>query len=119
MNEHEQKQPQNDNNLLETGLGAAGGGVAGAAIGKTLGGNKDAVVGAIAGAVAGGIVGEVVADDLKAEEKRVAETLGFAHGEDEISAHYSWEDLQALSKPQNSYKSEYRSFSIESGTLSK
>ena len=102
MNENEQKLTQEDNNLLETGLGAAGGSVAGAAIGKTLGGNKGAMLGAIAGAVAGGIVGEVVADDLKAEEKRVAETLGFARGEDEILAHYSWEELQALSKPQHS-----------------
>ena len=101
MNENEQKPPQ-DNNLLETGLGAAGGGVAGAAVGKALGGNKGAMLGAIAGAVAGGIVGEVVAEDLKAEEKRVAETLGFAQGEDEILAHYSWEELQALSKPQHS-----------------
>ena len=38
MNENQQKPTQEDNNLLETGLGAAGGGVAGAAIGKTLGG---------------------------------------------------------------------------------
>ena len=57
--------------------------------------------GAIAGAVAGGIVGEVVADDLKAEEKRVAETLGLVQGEDEILANYFWEELQALSKPQS------------------
>ena len=105
MNQNEQSQninnSQDDNNLLETGLGAAGGGVAGAAIGKVLGGNKGAVVGVLAGAVAGGIVGDVVADDLKAEEKRVAETLGIAKGEDEILAHYSREELQALSKPQN------------------
>ena len=102
MNENEQKPTQEDNNLLETGLGAAGGGVAGAAVGKALGGNKGAVLGAIAGAVAGGIVGEVVADDLKAEEQRVAEILGFAKGENEILAHYSREELQALSKPQHS-----------------
>ena len=103
MNENEQKQSkQEDNNLWETGLGAAGGGVAGAAIGKTLGGNKGARLGAIAGAGAGGIVGEVIADDLKAEEQRIAETLGFAKGENEIPAHYSWEELQALSRPQNS-----------------
>ena len=102
MNQNEQnKSTPNDNHLLETGLGAAGGGVAGAAIGKSVGGKTGAVVGAVAGAVAGGIVGDVVADDLKAEEKRVAETLGIARGEDEILAHYSWEELQALSKPQN------------------
>ena len=102
MNQNEQnKSTQKDSHLLETGLGAAGGGVAGAAIGKSVGGKTGAVVGAIAGAVAGGIVGDVVADDLKAEEKRVAETLGIAKGEDEILAHYSWEELQALSKPQN------------------
>lgn len=28
------------------------------------------------------------------------ETLGEAQGENEILAHYSWEELQALSKPQ-------------------
>ena len=105
MNQNKQSQnndnSKDDNNLLETRLGAAGGGIAGAAIGKVVGGNKGAVVGALAGAVAGGMVGDVVADDLKTEEKRVAETLGIAKGEDEILAHYSWDELQALSKPQN------------------
>ena len=94
------KQPKH--NALETGIGAIGGGVAGAAIGgKLIGGKTGAALGAIAGAVAGGVAGDVVADDLKEEERKVAETLGIAHGEDEILAHYSWEELQALSKPQN------------------
>ncbi len=86
---------------LETGIGAVGGGVAGAAIGsKLIGGKTGAVVGAIAGAVVGGAVGEVVGEDLEQLEQKAMEVLGEAQGENEILAHYSWDELQALSKPQ-------------------
>ena len=88
-------------NALETGIGAVGGGVAGAAIGgKLIGGKTGAALGAIAGAVVGGVAGEVVGEDLKELEHKAMETLGEARGENEILAHYSWDELQALSKPQ-------------------
>ena len=86
---------------LETGIGAVGGGVAGAALGgKLIGGKTGAALGAIAGAVVGGVAGEVVGDDLEELEHKAMKTLGEAQGENEILAHYSWEELQALSKPQ-------------------
>ena len=88
-------------NALETGIGAVGGGVAGAAIGsKLIGGKTGAVVGAIAGAVVGGAVGDVVGEDLEQLEQKAMEIFGEAQGENEILAHYSWSELQALSKPQ-------------------
>ena len=93
---------QPKHNALETGIGAVGGGVAGAAIGgKLIGGKTGAALGAIAGAVVGGVAGEVVGEDLEELEKKAMETLGEAQGENEILAHYSWEELQALSKPQS------------------
>ena len=87
---------------LETGIGAVGGGVAGAALGgKLIGGKTGAALGAIAGAVVGGVAGEVIGDDLEELEHKAMETLGIAKREGEILAHYSWEELQALSKPQS------------------
>ena len=89
-------------NALETGIGAVGGGVAGAAIGgKLIGGKTGAALGAIAGVVVGGVAGDVVGEDLEVLEKKAMETLGEAQGENEILAHYSWDELQALSKPQS------------------
>ncbi len=88
-------------NAIETGIGAVGGGVAGAAIGsKLIGGKTGAVVGAIAGAVVGGAVGDVMGEDLEQLEQKTMEVLGEAQGENEILAHYSWSELQRLSKPQ-------------------
>ncbi len=92
---------QPKHNALETEIGAVGGGVTGAAIGsKLIGGKTGAVVGAIAGAVVGGAVGDVVGEDLKELEQKTMEIFGEAQGENEILAHYSWSELQALSKPQ-------------------
>ncbi len=85
---------------MEKGIGAVGGSVAGAAVGGKLGGKTGAVVGAIAGAVVGGTVGEAAIEDLKELERKAMKALGEAPGENEILAHYSWEELQALSKPQ-------------------
>ncbi|WP_319422616.1 glycine zipper 2TM domain-containing protein [Pleurocapsa sp. FMAR1] len=101
----EQKIPEvtqkSKHNALETGIGAVGGGVAGAAIGsKLIGGKTGAVVGAIAGAVVGGAMSDVVGEDLEQLEQKAMEVLGEAQGENEILAHYSWEQLQALSRPQ-------------------
>ena len=88
---------QPKHNALETGIG-----VAGAAIGsKLIGGKTGAIVGAIAGAVVGGAVGDVVGEDLEQLEQKAMEVFGEAQGENEILAHYSWSELQALSKPQS------------------
>ena len=94
---------QQPNHLLETGIGAAGGGVAGAAIGKLIGGKTGTVIGAVAGAVAGGAIADAVGDDLEALERQAMEILGEAPGEDKIPAHYSRDELQALSKPQSTF----------------
>ncbi|MGB7414422.1 MAG: glycine zipper domain-containing protein [Thermosynechococcaceae cyanobacterium] len=95
-------QPDQDaeHHLLKTGLGAAAGGVTGSLLGRAVGGKRGGMMGAIAGAVAGGLVGDAVADNLVALEQQAAEMLGEAPGEDELPAHYSWEQLQTLSKPQ-------------------
>jgi outer membrane lipoprotein SlyB len=81
-------------------IGAAGGAVAGATLGKSVGGRLGAVVGGVAGAVAGGKAAGAISD--LAEE--VSETLGLGIGADdkevELPSHYTWEELQALSKPQ-------------------
>jgi outer membrane lipoprotein SlyB len=92
--------PSSKHHPLAAGIGAATGGVAGAAVGRAVGGHPGSLVGAIAGAVTGGMVGNTMTDDLKAIEHEVAETLGEAAHEDELPAHYSWEQLQALSRPQ-------------------
>lgn len=92
---------QQQGHSLETGIGAVGGGVTGATIGGKLGGKAGAVLGAIAGAVVGGAAGEVVGESLEEREQQAMEALGIAKGEDEILAHYSWDELQALSKPQD------------------
>ena len=91
---------QQQGHSLEAGIGAVTGGVAGAAIGGKLGGKTGAVLGAIAGAVAGGTAGDVVGESLEEQEHKAMEALGIAKGEDEILSHYSWSELQALSKPQ-------------------
>lgn len=85
---------------VEAGVGAASGGLVGAFVGSAMGGKRGGLLGAIAGALAGGIAGETLGDDLIALEQQAAEVLGEAAGENELPAHYTWEQLQALSKPQ-------------------
>ncbi len=91
------------NHPIATGVGATGGGVAGAAIGKAITGNVGAAVGGVAGAIAGGVAGNAIA---KLTEELIDETkpslslgLGADSKEIELPTHYSWEELQALSKP--------------------
>lgn len=96
---------QADLNPLAIGIGAAGGGAIGATIGTAVGGKKTGIVGAVAGAVTGALIGDAVAEDLIVEdlialEQRAAEALGEAPSEHELPDHYSWQQLQALSKPQ-------------------
>ena len=92
--------PGTDPHKVATSLGAVGGGVAGAAIGRSIGGKAGAAVGGVAGAIVGGIAGNTLAD--RAEE--IILIGGFGSGADhkpiELPHHYTWEELQALSKPQ-------------------
>ncbi len=91
---------QSEHHPLKTAIGAVSGGVLGALIGRGVAGKGGGTVGALAGAVAGGLLGDTVADDLIDLEQQAAEVLGEAPEENELPAHYSWEQLQALSKPQ-------------------
>ncbi len=87
---------------IATGLGAAGGGIAGVAIGESVAGK----IGAVVGGVAGAIVGSIAAESLLSLAEDANESLGLGLGlgadtkEIELPQHYSWEELQALSKPQ-------------------
>jgi len=88
---------------IATGVGAAGGGIVGAAIGNSIAGKLGAAVGGIAGAIAGGAL---IAEFAEEAEEIIQETqpsfslgLGADTKEIELPAHYSWEELQALSQP--------------------
>ncbi len=79
-------------------VGMAGGGATGVALGKSVAGRVGAVVGGVVGAIAGSRAVEALSD-FAAE---ASESLGLgADARDvELPNHYSWEELQALSKPQ-------------------
>lgn len=89
---------------IATGLGAVGGGVAGAAIGNSVGGKVGAAIGSIAGAIAGGMAGSAVADVASEAIAEIQPAIGLGLGANakpvELPKHYTWEELQALSKPQ-------------------
>ncbi len=95
-----QNQEANNSHPLATGIGAVGGGVAGAAIGDSVGGKVGAAVGSVAGAIAGGIVANKVAGIAQEaiEELQPSLGLGADNKPIELPRHYSWEELQALSK---------------------
>jgi uncharacterized membrane protein len=87
---------------LTTGLGAVGGGLVGAAVGKSLAGKVGVAIGAVAGAIAGGIAGETVVEMTQEASQSLGLGLGADVREIELPPHYSWEELQALSKSQAS-----------------
>lgn len=94
-----------DSHPLATSLGAVGGGVAGAALGRSLiGGKVGAAIGGITGAIAGGIAGNNIADFAEEAINEIQPTSGLGLGADtkpiELPRNYTWEELQALSKPQ-------------------
>ena len=103
-------EPQNetqtsDEHPIATGLGAAGGGVVGAAVGRSIiGGKVGAAIGGVAGAIAGGIAGNTVAEFAKEAIDEIQPAFGLGLGANdkpiELPRHYTWEELQALSKPQ-------------------
>jgi outer membrane lipoprotein SlyB len=91
------EEPAQDSSIAKT-LGAVGGGVAGAAIGRSLiGGKLGTAIGVVAGAVAGGMTGDKLAD-------LADPTTGWQLGSNDdvvnLPAHYTWAELQALSKSQ-------------------
>lgn len=90
---------------IATGLGAAGGGAAGAAIGNAIAGKVGAAVGSVAGAIAGGMAGSTITEFTEEVLQETKPSLSLGLGVDtkkpELPAHYAWEELQALSKPQS------------------
>ncbi len=99
---NETPSPTHETHPLATGLGAAVAGIAGVALGKSVGGKMGAAVGGIAGAILGGIAVNNVFAVTSEVLHQVQPTLGL--GADtkpiELPAHYSWKELEALSKPQ-------------------
>lgn len=103
--ESTQKQPESPTHYpIATGVGAAGGGVAGAAMGKAIAGKVGAAVGSVAGAITGGMAGSTIAEFTEDVLQETKPSLSLGLGADtkkpELPAHYAWEELQSLSKPQ-------------------
>jgi outer membrane lipoprotein SlyB len=93
-------QPSTPAHPIATGVGAAGGGIVGAAIGNSIGGKLGAAVGGIAGAIAGGaLIAEFAEEVIQETQPSFSLGLGADTKEIELPAHYSWEELQALSQP--------------------
>jgi outer membrane lipoprotein SlyB len=89
---------------ITTGLGIVAGGVIGATLGHAINKKLGTEIGGVVGAITGGIAANQVADFAEAVVKEVQPTIGMGLGADqkpiECPRHYSWEELQALSKPQ-------------------
>ena len=89
---------------IATGLGVAGGGVVGAALGRSIGGKVGAAIGGVAGAIALGVAANELAGYTEQFIEELQPTVGLGLGADykpiELLSHYSWEELQTLSKPQ-------------------
>ncbi len=91
------EEPAHDASIA-TKIGAIGGGVAGAVIGHSLiGGKLGTAIGLVAGAVAGGVSGDKIAEFA---EPTIGSQLAANDTPGDLPAHYSWTELQALSKPQ-------------------
>lgn len=97
---NDSKAVKNQDRILDTGLNAVSGGIAGSLIGNAIGGKAGAVTGAIAGVIVGTLCADAIGKNIQKQEHKVIEVLGEAVEDDEIPAHYSREQLQALSQPQ-------------------
>lgn len=103
--EHEHSPSEaTDSHRVATSLGAVGGGLAGAALGRSIiGGKVGAAIGGVAGAIAGGIAGNTLVDYAGEVTEEISPAVGLGLGADtkpvELPRHYTWEELQALSKP--------------------
>ena len=90
---------------IATGIGAVGGGAAGAALGRSIiGGKMGAAIGGIAGAIAGAVAGNKLAEFTEEATEELNPNVGLKLAANnkpvELPRHYTWEELQALSKPQ-------------------
>lgn len=91
-----------NSHLIAIGLGAAGGGIVGSALGRSIGGKVGGAIGGVAGAIAGGFAGNKLAGYAEEFIEELQPTISLGLGADdkpiELPRHYSWEELQALSK---------------------
>jgi outer membrane lipoprotein SlyB len=98
-----QNQTSSNTHLIAMGLGAVGGGIAGAALGRSIGGKVGAAIGGVAGAITGGVAGNKLAQYAEELIHELQPTVKLGLGANskpiELPRHYSWEELQALSKP--------------------
>lgn len=92
-----------DSHLVATTLGTVGSGIAGVAIGRSVSGKAGAAIGGVAGAIAGGIAGNTLAEFAEEVTEELSPSLSLGLGANnkpvELPRHYTWEELQALSKP--------------------
>ncbi|MCW5314224.1 hypothetical protein GTQ43_10535 [Nostoc sp. KVJ3] len=92
-----------DSHPIATSLGAVGAGIAGAKLGHSIGGKVGAAIAGVAGAIAGGIAGNQLAgyaeEFIEELQPTIELRLGANHKPIELPRHYTWEELQALSKP--------------------
>ncbi|MBD2510784.1 hypothetical protein H6G91_26575 [Nostoc muscorum FACHB-395] len=104
MQSQQDESEQINSDPLVTGLGAVGGGFAGAALGRSIGGKMGAAIGGLAGAITGGLAANKLAEYVEEFTEELEPTVGLGLGANhkpiELPSHYSWEELQALSKPQ-------------------
>lgn len=92
------EEPAHDASSIATKIGAIGGGVAGAVIGHSLiGGKLGTAIGLVAGAVAGSVSGDKIAEFA---EPTIGSQLEADDTPGDLPTHYSWAELQALSRPQ-------------------
>jgi len=107
QNQNSRETSSSNTHPITTGLGVIGGGIAGAALGRSIAGKVGAAIGGVAGAIAGGVAANEVV--VYAEEfiEELQPTISLGLGADrkpiELPLHYSWEELQALSKPQGGF----------------
>ncbi|MER3432020.1 MAG: hypothetical protein C4288_00960 [Leptolyngbya sp. ERB_1_1] len=98
-----ESQSSNDAHPLATGLGAMSGGVIGAALGRSIDKTIGTAVGGVVGAIAGGMAANAVTEMTETVIDQV-QPSGLGFGADnqpvELPRHYTWDELQALSKPQ-------------------
>ncbi len=91
---------EHSRNPNATGIGAIGGGITGAVLGRLINGKVGAAVGGIAGAVVGSIASNALVEFAEAVVEETSPTLGLGANAKpvELPSHYSWDELQALSK---------------------
>lgn len=59
---------------------------------------------ALADAITVSLLGKAATTNVKTREQQAMQLFGLAPEEGELPAHYSWEQLQALSRPQSQHR---------------